>query len=362
MTRKPKSSIEESAELAVTANSGGAQRPSRLQMADIARLAGVSTSTVSRALAKSSVVNAETRKRIEDLAKQLNYSINVGAQNLRLRENRTVAVVLPYNTASKQTVSDPFFLSMIGSLANALTDRGYDMLLSRVDEDQLEGVGQLYDTGRAMGLVVIGQWHHHDQLNALAARHVPFVVWGAQLPQQLYCSVGSDNLSGGAAATDHLIALGRKRIAFLGDINLPEVGQRYAGYLSAHAKRKVKPMPELVVPVPFLAEGARAAIAALCDDGLKFDAIFASSDVLAMTAISTLLQRGKRVPEDVAVVGYDDVELSQHFHPPLSTVRQPIDEAGQVMVDALQRLIKGERVPPCQLQTSLIVRGSTTAG
>jgi DNA-binding LacI/PurR family transcriptional regulator len=330
-------------------------------MADIARLAGVSTSTVSRALAKSSAVNAETRKRIEDLAKQLNYSINVGAQNLRLRENRTVAVVLPYNAAVKQTVSDPFFLSMIGSLANALTDRGYDMLLSRVDEDRLESVGQLYDTGRAMGIVVIGQWHHHDHLNAMAARHVPFVVWGAQLPQQLYCSVGSDNKSGGDVATEHLLAQGRKRIAFLGDVNLPEVAQRHEGYRDAHARRKLKPAAELVVLAPFIVESAREAIATFFDSGVKFDAVFASSDLLAMTAISSLLQRGVRVPEDVAVVGYDDIELSRHFHPSLTTVRQPIEEAGKVMLDALLDLIKGQRVPPKQLQTSLIVRDSSSA-
>jgi DNA-binding LacI/PurR family transcriptional regulator len=330
-------------------------------MADIARLAGVSTSTVSRALAKSSAVNADTRKRIEDLAKQLNYSINVGAQNLRLRENRTVAVVLPYNAAVKQNVSDPFFLSMIGSLANALTDRGYDMLLSRVDEDRLESVGQLYDTGRAMGIVVIGQWHHHDQLNAMAARHVPFVVWGAQLPQQLYCSVGSDNMSGGDAATEHLLAQGRRRIAFLGDVNLPEVSQRFEGYRNAHVRRKLKPASDLVVPAPFSVETAREAIAAFCDSGVKFDAVFASSDLLAMTAISSLLQRAVRVPEDVAVVGYDDVELSRHFHPSLTTIRQPIEEAGKVMLDALLDLIKGQRVPPQQLQTSLIVRDSSSA-
>lgn len=329
-------------------------------MADIARLAGVSTATVSRALSNSKLVNDETRTRILELARSLKYTINIGAQNLRLKQNRTVGVVVPFDSGTRQHLSDPFFLGMLGSLADALTERGFDMLLSRVDAEQLDAAASPFDTGRVIGIILIGQWRHHDQLNQLAARHVPIVVWGAQLPQQLYATVGGDNVSGGMQATAHLLAAGRKRIAFFGDIHLPEVAQRHAGYCRALAAHGIGVDPDLVVPVSFLPEGGTQAVDALQRRGIAYDAVFACSDLLAMTAINTLRALGKSVPQDVAVVGYDDIELSTYFHPPLTTIRQPIRAAGAVLVDSLLALVDGQPATSQQLQTELIVRA--TAG
>lgn len=337
--------------------SAAAQR--RLQMADIARLAGVSTSTVSRALNGSTLVNEETRNRIEELAKSLNYAINIGAKNLRLGQNRTIAVVIPYDPATRQHLSDPFFLSMLGSLADALTDRGFDMLLSRVNAEHLDAAGQLFETGRAIGVILIGQWHHHDQLNQLAARRIPIVVWGAQLRQQLYCTIGSDNVMGGFLATTHLVDAGCRRIAFLGDVGLPEVARRFEGYRDALSKRRIPFDPALCIPASFIAESGRRAVQGMIESGLAFDAIFACSDLLAMTAISTLREFGRAVPESVSVVGYDDIQLASHFHPPLTTVRQSIEDAGTSLVETLLTLIESGRATPQLLPTEVVVRGST---
>lgn len=331
----------------------------RLQMADIARLAGVSTSTVSRALNGSTLVNDKTRTRIAELAKSLNYSINIGAKNLRLGQNRTIAVVIPYDAATRQHLSDPFFLGMLGSIADALTDQGFDMLLSRVDAERLDTAAQLYETGRAIGVILIGQWRHHDQLNMLAARGVPIVVWGAQLPQQLYCTVGGDNVTGGYLATKHLISLGRRRIAFLGDTNLPEVALRHEGYRNALHRGKLAFDPALDIPATFVAESAGQAVRSMIRKRLEFDAIFACSDLLAMTAISTLRELGREVPGEVSVVGYDDIELARYHVPPLTTVRQSIEDAGPALVDTLLALIDGGQAKPRSLPTRLVVRDST---
>ena len=330
----------------------------RLQMADIARLAGVSVSTVSRALNGSKLINPETRQRIEQLARSLNYSINLSAQNLRLQKNQTVAVVVPYDAQSRQHISDPFFLSIVGSIADALTDRGYDVLLSRVDAEALDSAAALYDSGKAIGIVIIGQWRHHDQLNELAARKVPVVVWGGQLPQQLYCSVGGDNVGGGLLATRHLLQQGCRRIVFLGDAQLPEVHLRRRGYEQALQEAGLSTDPALELPVPFEIMAAREALDRLCASNVAFDGVVACSDLLALQAVQAVRASGREVPGDVAVVGYDDMPLATWSDPPLTTVHQPVAVAGAEIVEALLTLLRGERASPRTLPVHLVVRAS----
>lgn len=338
-----------------------APRPSRVQMADLARIAGVSVSTVSRALSDSPLINAETRERIHALARQLNYSINVGAQNLRLKQNRTVAVIVPYDPETRQHLSDPFFLSLIGSLADALTERGHDMLLTRIDANRLDQAAQVWQTGRASGIVLVGQWHHHDQLNALADAGLPFVVWGARLPGQRYATVGGDNVEGGRLATAHLLAQGARRVLFFGDTALPEIGQRCEGWRAAHKALRRTPDAAACRPVPFVTEAIEREVERLLREGPAFDAVFAASDLMAMTVISTLRRLGRSVPGDVRVVGYDDIALAAHFLPPLSTVRQPIEAAGTQLVESLLAQLAGGPRESVLLPTELVLRQSSGA-
>jgi DNA-binding LacI/PurR family transcriptional regulator len=331
-----------------------------MQMVDLARLAGVSTSTVSRALSGSELINANTRDRIQALARQFNYTVNSVATNLRSGVKRTIAVVVPYEVSSRQSFADPFLHSIIGSLADALTERGYEMLLSRVDAGRLDAAAAMIDDGRAAGLVLIGQWRHHDQLNAMAARALPVVVWGARLAGRQYFVVGGDNLRGGRLVAEHLLAQGCRRMVFLGDTGLPEVAQRYRGFDQVLRRHSVPLSERQCAAASFLVDSGRAAMLDLIETNPTLDAVFASSDLLAMAAINALRERGRRVPDDVAVVGYDDVELAAYFNPPLTTVRQPIREAGQILVDKLLAMLGGRAFrKSAPLETKLVVRESS---
>jgi DNA-binding LacI/PurR family transcriptional regulator len=332
-----------------------------MQMADIARLANVSISTVSRALSNSPRLSEETRNRINELARSLHYSIDAGAQSLRGKLPRTIAVTFPYHPAVRRHFQDPFFLALIGSIGDALVDMGYSMLLAGVEAPHFEAVVQPYETRQAVGTILLGQETYHRRINELAVRGLPFVVWGARLTDQLYCSVGSDNVMGGAQATDHLLACGASRIVFLGDRDLPEIGHRYQGYLDAHRRRGLEPDPALYRPVAFSEPEIRLEIDRMLDEPLGFDAVFAGSDLMALTVMSSLAARGLRIPADVQVVGFDDIAFAAYANPPLTTIRQSIDLAGRTLVERLLAKLRGETVEPAVMPTALVVRQSTRA-
>lgn len=328
-------------------------------MADIARLANVSISTVSRALNNHPRLSAQTRERINELAKSLHYSVDAGAQMLRGKQLQTVAVAFPYHPVQRQHFRDPFFLTLIGSIGDALVDSGHSMLIVAVEADSFERVTHAYDTRQAIGTILLGQENNHRRINELAVRGTPFVVWGARMTDQLYCTVGSDNLLGGTQATAQLLDTGARRIAFFGDDRLPEIADRYRGYLDAHRARGLEPDPRLHCRVPFDAAEVRAEAARLLREGLPLDGVFAGSDLMALAVIAELQAGGRRVPEDVQVVGFDDIYLAAHSNPPLTSVHQAIDQAGRELVRLLLARLRGEPIEPVILPTTLVVRGST---
>ena len=145
-------------------------------------------------------------------------------RSLRGKPLRTVAVAFPYHPEQRQHFKDPFFLATLGSIGDALIDSGHSMLIVGVQSDRSEMLTQPHETGQAIGTIILGQENNHRRFNELALRDMPFVVWGARLQDQLYCTVGSDNVMGGRQATEHLLACGARRIAFFGDSSLAEIG------------------------------------------------------------------------------------------------------------------------------------------
>lgn len=331
---------------------------SKIGMQELADLAGVSVSTVSRALAGKTIINAKTRERVVELARVHGFKPNQVAQNLRLRRAQAIGVVMPMGHEIDQHPSDPFFMTMLGHLADALTDRNFDLLLSRVIPADDAWLDNLLDSGRVDGAIVIGQSDQIDVLEAAAARHRALVVWGAHAPGQAHVTVGSDNVRGGLIAGRHLIARGKRRLLFLGNPSAPEFGQRQQGFLQACAEAGLSDQAH-TLPIHLTSDAAFAAARAFLDQHPGIDGIFAASDVVAMSALRALAERGQAVPGDVAVVGYDDIQIAAHTSPPLTTIRQDLQAGARLLVDILFRQIDGEVCQSVQLEPELIVRATT---
>ncbi|HJV41897.1 LacI family DNA-binding transcriptional regulator [Caulobacter sp.] len=327
-------------------------------MADIARMAGVSISTVSRALAGNPLIPKTLRDQIVELAQTHGYVVNQSARSLRLRKTDTIGVIIPLAHEAGQMISDPFFLEMVGRLADEITRRDYSVLLNKIITTEPGWLERIIQSHRADGLLLIGQSTQHEALNAVANTYRPMVVWGAQLPGQTYCSVGSDNVEGGRLAVAHLAAGGRRRIVFLGAIDAPEAAQRFVGYRKGLEEAGIAFDPALVVPAPYTVDEAQKAVTEFLASGAPFDAIFAFSDVIALAALRALAKAGRRVPADVAVVGFDDIVLAQHSTPPLTTVCQDLASGARAMVDLLFRRMAGQEAPSTLSPVRLVVRES----
>ncbi|WP_420428990.1 LacI family DNA-binding transcriptional regulator [Kordiimonas sp.] len=328
------------------------------RLEDLALLANVSISTVSRALNDSPLVSDRTKKRIMSLAHNNNYSGRLKDKVYADEADKTISIIIPPPQGRDTRLSDPFTLDLIGGIGDALKERNCDMLISHLTMTDYQSAANLVASGRCDGLVVIGQSTLHAQLNQLAQKKVPFVAWGAQLPEQQYCSVGSDNQQGGRRATNHLIRMGCKRIVFVGDAEGPEVQLRLAGYREALELNGIAYQEELVRPAHFYPESGMEAIDVLIEQGIKFDGVVAASDMIAIGAMRGIARAGLRIPQDVSVIGYDDVLVAAYSSPALSTIRQDVTKAGRLLVSKLLRMLEGQTVQSSNLPTDLIIRES----
>jgi DNA-binding LacI/PurR family transcriptional regulator len=325
-------------------------------ISDIARIAQVSGSTVSRALADSPLVAEETRRKIQEIARAHSFSINQSARNLRLQRSRAVEVVIPHGDAPASRISDQFMLEILGAIADAVAERDHETVVSRIAPWSPRWGQSGLMTGRADALILIGQGSQHHFIEAEARKGLKLVVWGADIPGHTYSVVGSDNALGGKLATRHLIEVGRRNIVFLGDETLPEVSQRAAGY---RAEMKAAKLRERVEHCEFSMGAAEALAKRLHAADGKIDGFVCASDTIALGAIKALAEAGVAVPDQVSVTGYDDIILASFATPALTTVRQNIALGGETLAAAAFALIEGEKPASRMLPTTLEVRGSS---
>lgn len=330
---------------------------------DIAQLAGVSQPTVSRALSGSTSVSEATRKRIEAIARQLNYAVDKHASSLRRRQSNTLALLFFEDPTPDQSLINPFFLSMLGTITRTCALRGYDLLTS-FQQMSSDWHVAYEDSHKADGIILLGYGDYEEyraRLDMLIAQGTHFVRWGSVQPGEPGTVIGCDNRGGGADAAAHLIAGGRRRIAFIGQASshYPEFNERYRGACAAQHAARIAPDPALQVDALNTQQAGFEAVRTLIARGARFDALFAASDTIAIGALAALAEAGLDVPGDVALVGFDDIPAASLTHPPLTTIAQNYLAAGEVLVDTLLARIRDEPVTSVALPGRLVVRRSS---
>lgn len=332
---------------------------------DIAYRAGVSQSTVSRALRNSPLVNEATRLRIQLIAKELNYKVDKNASNLRTQNSHTLALLICEDPTNDDSLINPFFLSMLGSITRATAQQGYDLLVS-FQQLSNDWHADYEDSNKADGIILLGYGDYMDyeqKLLKLLEQDTHFVIWGAEHNNKAVLSIGCDNHQGGLIATEHLLGLGIEDIAFLGDASShsPEFRDRYLGHVHGLKAQGIKADKRRQFDAISTEASGFEAANALLASGVPFNGVFAASDLIAIGAIRALNLQGVRVPEDVAVIGYDDIPVASFANPPLTTVKQNTRLAGEILVESVLKLIRGQAVSPQLIETQLIVRASCGA-
>ena len=328
---------------------------SRVTIRDVAARAGVSHQTVSRVINRSERVNPETRQRVEEAISELGYSPNAIARFMAQGRTRTLACLSP-------NLTDYTFASMIEGAEAEARQQGFFLLTaSAPDEDMFaELVVQLVASGRTEGLLVInpfidGRYQHFP-------KDVPVILLGARPRQEQADSVSLDDLLAGMQATQHLLDLGHRRVALItGPLREDCAQDRQMGYLRALHQQGIDPDPTMVIEGDWSATAGYFAVQTWLGQGIDFSAIFAQNDRMAVGAMRALRDAGKQVPQDVSVIGFDDMPLASYFDPPLTTMHQDMGTQGRQAVQLLvQRLENPQgQCEQHRLPAELVVRRST---
>ena len=327
-------------------------------LADLAELAGVSKSTVSRALNDSPLIGEETKSRIRTLARQHNFQINAPARQLSMKQSRTIAFVT-HAYHKDFSVADLFGLEILGGVSNGLAQQAYDLLIIHVDPYDTKWARQYFDTGRVDGFILMTSSKKQTHVKALAEIGAPFIIWGVALPNQKHCAVTGDNFSGGRLAVDHLIAVGRKKIGFIGGPSYElEAQHRLEGYKSALQTAGMEIDSDLIEYGDFSNTSGAEAMYRLLEKKPELDAVFVNSDLMAIAAMDAIRETGRQVPGDIAVVGYDDLSIAEHSNPPLTTIRQNIPLAGKLLAQNLIQYIQSGLTTNVSIPVELIIRKS----
>ena len=323
-------------------------------MMDIAKMSGVSIATVSRVLNQNGRYSAETAKRVMDIVKKYNYTINPNAQGLRTNHTNTVGVIIP-------DITNEYFAQIVRAIEHELMKSGYNVFVCDSNEDiKFEDyhINSLQTKG-VDGIIYISTRRSVDDIEKDFTVPVVYIDRGPGINSNL---VASDNLMGGFLATEELIKKGCRKILMIKDTNeFNTVNDRMNGYLEAHKRYNIPIESERIINCKVSYEDACETIKKVIDKEIEFDAVFCNTDTMALGVLRGLKDRGRRVPEDVKLVGFDGIRSAEISDPPITTVVQNTEKIGQKSVEILMQMIvdKIKKTPEFIIPVELSVREST---
>ncbi|EGR2024295.1 substrate-binding domain-containing protein [Vibrio cholerae] len=326
-------------------------------MKDIARLAGVSTSTVSHVINKSRFVSDEIAERVNNAAQQLNYAPSALARSLKMNRTKTIGMLVTTST-------NPFFGEVVKGVERSCYHQGYNLILCNTEGDNQRmkaSINTLLQK-RVDGLLLMCSTLEGERLDVFDRYpDIPIVVmdWGPIL----FASdkIQDNSLQGGYMAAKHLIECGHKEIGCItGPLIRHQAQMRYEGYKRALAEAGIAINPDWIVESDFECEGGYQAFEKLYQRGKLPSALFVSNDMMAMGVIQATSQRGLRVPDDLSLIGYDDVHIAKFMTPALTTIHQPKYRLGKAAVDTLLYRLENPDTTAqvVQLEPTLVVRNS----
>lgn len=325
-----------------------------LNLEDIAQLAGVSRSTVSRVVNDHPNVSERTRKKVLQVIEEQNYRPNLAARALVTQHTQILSLVIPKSV----NASDPFFSALIEGILSKADECNYAVMLwmNKSEEHKLRFCSRILSNSLFDGLIITSMTESEPIIPRLANARFPFVVIGVP-PFEGLSYIDVDHAQGAQVAVSHLIRLGWKRIGTItGPLDMGEGKDRLRGYRAALERAGRTVDENLIVTGNFDEASGYMGMITLLRRGV--DAVFAANDMMALGALRAIRDQGARVPEDIGVVGFDDIPLAASTMPSLTTIRQPIEQLGKMGVQVLVDLLRERPAQPVQilLPTQLIVR------
>ncbi len=318
----------------------------QITIKDIARLCGCGVSTVSRALNNHPDINEETRNKVLSVISEYNFVPNKSARNLKITDSKTIAILI-------KGISNPFFMKMIKVIESEIQKQKYSLIIQHVEhyQDEVEVAIELQKEKKLKGIIFLGGYFNHTK-ERLDCINVPFVISTVNMTEEYrgyYSSVAVDDVKESYKIVDYLCKLGHKDILLISaDPDDESIGKlRKEGYKKALKDNNIEPDEKLIIPMAcdedaYSMTCGYATMKKALDDKLRFSAVFAISDALAIGACRALVDAGFKIPEDVSVAGFDGIENAKYYNPRITTIKQPFEDMAKASITLLFKYIDGD--------------------